>query len=299
MTSPFLAPAPDLSGVSPLAQAPSARQGALDALERRYPGLWRAGQLGHLGRVGSVPVLDTGHAALSAELPGGGWPVGALTELLLADPGVGELRLLRPALRALTAAQRRLALVGPPYLPNAMCMAEWGLPAHQLFWVRPPAGADRAAAQADVLWAAEQVLRSQAFGGVMVWLPTARPEALRRLQVLAQAGDAVTWVCRPASVLRESSPAVLRLLLSPLPGNALSITFHKRRGPVRDTPLVLPLGEMMAVPARAEPALPAPVPLAPLHATVSHAVAGEQAHVVLDRGASAAPVAGRAAAELA
>lgn len=297
-----LSPAsPDMSGVAPLAQTPADRQGALDALEQRYPGLWRAGQLGHLGRAGSVPALPTGHEALSAELPGGGWPVGALTELLLADPGVGELRLLRPALLALTAAQRQVALVGPPYLPNAMCLAEWGLPARQVFWVRPPAGAGRTAAQADVLWAAEQVLRSQAFGGMMVWLPTARPEALRRLQVLAQAGDAVVWACRPAGMLRESSPAVLRLLLSPAPGNALSITFHKRRGPVRDAPLVLPLGEMMAVPARSTPSAAPQVPSmpVPLNIPVSQAVAGEQAHVVLDRGASAAPVAGRAAAELA
>ncbi|AJG24098.1 translesion DNA synthesis-associated protein ImuA [Cupriavidus basilensis] len=298
MTAELFPISPDASGDPPLAQPPVAdRQGALDALEQRYPGLWRAGQLGHLGRAGSVPALPTGHDALSAELPGGGWPVGALTELLLADPGVGELRLLRPALLALAAAQRRVALIGPPHLPNATCLAEWGLPARLLYWVRPPAGASRAAAQADVLWAAEQVLRSQAFGGVMVWLPTARPEALRRLQVLAQAGDAVVWACRPASVLRESSPAVLRLLLSPAPGNAVSVVFHKRRGPVRDTPLVLPLGEMMAVPAMATPQAPSmPVPL---NAPVSQAVAGEQAHVVLDRGASAAPVAGRAAAELA
>ncbi|GAB7547824.1 translesion DNA synthesis-associated protein ImuA [Cupriavidus sp. 8B] len=306
MTAQLFPISPDTSGDSPLAQPPVAdRQGALDALEQRYPGLWRAGQLGHLGRAGSVPALPTGHDALSAELPGGGWPVGALTELLLADPGVGELRLLRPALLALAAAQRRLALIGPPYLPNAMCLAEWGLPARQLYWVRPPAGASRAAAQADVLWAAEQVLRSQAFGGVMVWLPTARPEALRRLQVLAQAGDGVVWACRPASVLRESSPAVLRLLLSPARGNAVSIGFHKRRGPVRDTPLVLSLGEMMAVPDRApslplsSPALVAPVPSYSPVSRTSQTIAGEHAHVVLDRGASAAPVAGRAAAELA
>lgn len=302
MTAQLFPISPDTSGDSPLAQPPvTDRQGALDALEQRYPGLWRAGQLGHLGRAGSVPALPTGHDALSAELPGGGWPVGALTELL-ADPGAGELRLLRPALLALAAAQRRVALIGPPHLPNATCLAEWGLPARQLYWVRPPAGAGRAAAQADVLWAAEQVLRSQAFGGVMVWLPTARPEALRRLQVLAQAGDAVVWACRPPSVLRESSPAVLRLLLSPAPGNAVSVTFHKRRGPVRDMPLVLSLGEMMAVPATAmatPAAPPAPSMPVPLNAPVSQAVAGEQAHVVLDRGASAAPVAGRAAAELA
>ncbi|WP_454733051.1 MULTISPECIES: translesion DNA synthesis-associated protein ImuA [Cupriavidus] len=284
--------------VPPVAQpAEAGRQAALEALAQRHPGLWRAGQLGRAGQAGSVPALETGHAALSAELPGGGWPLGALTELLLAEPGVGELRLLRPALAALAAAPRRLALVGPPHLPNAACLAGWGLPARQVFWVRAPAGAGKAAAQADLLWAAEQVLRSQAFGGVVVWLPAARPEALRRLQVLAQAGDAVAWAVRPAGVLRESSPAVLRLLLAPAPGNAVSITFHKRRGPVREQPLVLPLDEMAAVPGR--PSAPRPAPAEAPLPRVSQAVAGEQDHVVLDRGASAAPVAGRAAAELA
>lgn len=265
---------------------PASRQEALSALEHRYPGLWRAGQL---GRAGSLPVCPTGYAELAAELPGGGWPVGGLTELLTAQSGAGELRLLLPALRALGAAGRRIGLVGPPCLPNAMGLAAAGLPARQLYWVRPPAGAGKAARQADMLWAAEQMLRSQAFGAVLVWLPVARPEALRRLQVLAQAGDAAVWALRPATALRESSPAVLRLLLSPLPGNVLSIVFHKRRGPVRDTPLLLRLDGMEA--ATRAGAWPAPA--------VSSDVAGGSAHVVLDRGASAAPVAGRAAAELA
>jgi hypothetical protein len=36
--------------------------------------------------------LPTGYDALSAELPGGGWPAGAVTELLLGQDGAGELR---------------------------------------------------------------------------------------------------------------------------------------------------------------------------------------------------------------
>ena len=261
-------------------------------LEHRYPGLWRAGQLGRAGR---LPVCPTGHNALTAESPGGGWPAGAVTELLLAQDGAGELRLLMPALRALTAGGRRIGLVNPPCLPNAAGLAgsldDGRLPAHQLYWVRPPEGATAASSRTDMLWAAEQMLRSQAFGAVLVWLAAARPEALRRLQVLAQAGDTVVWVLRPLRVLHESSPAVLRLVLSPLPGNRMSIVFHKRRGPARDTPLVLPLDGMDHVPQRAGvPAVPTP------------AVRAGSEHVaddVLDRGASAAPAAGRAAAELA
>ena len=263
------------------------RRAAVAELEHRYPGLWRAGQLGHLGR---LPVWPTGYDALSAELPGGGWPAAAVTELLLAQDGAGELRLLLPALRAIVATGRRVGFVNPPYLPNAPGLAD-SLPASQLFWVRPPVGATQAARRTDMLWAAEQMLRSQAFGAVLVWLTGARPEAMRRLQVLAHAGDTAVWVLRPRKALHESSPAVLRLSLSPLPGNVLSIAFHKRRGPVRDTPLLLPLTGMAHVPGRPAPAVSMPdvvIEKSPTHAADT-----------LDRGASAAPVAGRAATELA
>lgn len=307
-------------------QSPLERQRALAELERRHPDLWRAGQL---GGAASLPVWPTGYDALSAQLPGGGWPVGAVTELLVLDHGVGEVRLLRPALQSLTAAGRRLVWIGAPHAVNAPALAAWGLPARQVYWVRAneeegvarqaaakgrrparqTAQAMQAARQADLLWAAEQVLRSQAFGGVLVWLPSARPEAVRRLQVLAQASDAVVWVCRPAAALRESSPAVLRLLLAPLPGNALSIVFHKRRGPVRDTPLILPLGAMPAVPAGrsavAEPMSESmPESVSPVTGSAGSAGSANESlhesdHAVLDRGASAAPAAGRAAPQLA
>ncbi|MFC4340017.1 translesion DNA synthesis-associated protein ImuA [Cupriavidus numazuensis] len=290
MTAPAASAAEALAFASPAQPPPPTREEAVAALEHRYPGLWRAGQL---GRAGSQPVWPAGYAELAAELPSGGWPVGGVTELLTTQGGAGELRLLLPALRALAAAGRRIGLVGPPYLPNAMGLAAAGLPARQLYWVRAAAGAGKNAQQADVLWAAEQMLRSQAFGAVLVWLPAARPEAVRRLQVLAQAGDAAVWAMRPAAALRESSPAVLRLLLSPLPGNELSIVFHKRRGPVRETPLLLRLEGMEAARRSGGHAAPAPA-VSPVPV-----VAGGSAHVVLDRGASAAPVAGRAAAELA
>ena len=49
-------------------------------------GVWRADALD----AGAAPAFTTGHAALDAALPGGGWPLGALVELLPAtdDGGV-------------------------------------------------------------------------------------------------------------------------------------------------------------------------------------------------------------------
>jgi protein ImuA len=61
--------------------------------EEIHPSLWRASQLAR----GRRRTLDTGYPALSTGLPGGGWPIGALVDLLVQVPGVGEMRLLRPA----------------------------------------------------------------------------------------------------------------------------------------------------------------------------------------------------------
>ena len=66
------------------------------AVEEIHPSLWRASQLAR----GRGRVVDTGYPAMSEELPGGGWPIGALVDLLIQQAGVGEMRLLRPALSA-------------------------------------------------------------------------------------------------------------------------------------------------------------------------------------------------------
>jgi hypothetical protein len=51
----------------------------------------------------------SGFAVLDAQLPGGGWPIGAITELMPELAGIGELRLLAPALVALARAGRYAA----------------------------------------------------------------------------------------------------------------------------------------------------------------------------------------------
>ncbi len=61
--------------------------------------IWRADERPADEIVG--PVLTSGFAELDRELPGGGWPQGQLTELLLDAAGIGELSLLAPALAQL------------------------------------------------------------------------------------------------------------------------------------------------------------------------------------------------------
>ena len=65
----------------------------------------------------------TGPPELDAVLPGGGWPESALSELLVATTGIGELRLLWPTLARLTSAGERVILVDPPHLPYPQGLA--------------------------------------------------------------------------------------------------------------------------------------------------------------------------------
>ena len=220
------------------------------APEDLHPSLWRASQLAH----SATRCVDTGHATLSSQLPGGGWPSGTLIDLLLQQQGIGELRLLRPALAAV--ARRRIVLLQPPHPPQALALAALGLAPSQLLWVRSSRGP-------DALWAAEQILRSGSCGALLFWPGHARGETLRRLHLAAQAGEALFFMMRPLAAAQDASPAPLRLSLRPAAGG-LEIGFVKRRGPQRDAPLFLPLASftpsVLQRHASLDRPLPAPAP---------------------------------------
>lgn len=198
---------------------------ALEAVLHRHP-VWRGAGLAPAAR--AVP---SGHAALDRELPGGGWPAGALTELLCARHGVGELQLVMPALAALTRAAGRIAWLAPPHLPYAPALAAAGLRLEFLTVIRAPG-------RRDALWAAEQVLRTGACRGLLLWLPRTGYGELRRLAVAAEAGAAVALVFRPPQAAQDASPAPLRLMLEP-DGAQLAVRILKRRGAQLATPLRL------------------------------------------------------------
>jgi cell division inhibitor SulA/protein ImuA len=173
----------------------------------------------------------SGHAGLDRELPGGGWPAGALTEILCPSQGIGELQLVLPALCALSRAEGRIAWLAPPHLPYAPGLAAAGLRLEFLTVVRAPG-------RRDTLWAAEQVLRAGACRALLLWLPRADYGELRRLALAAEAGATLAFLFRPPQVAQESSPAPLRLLLEPA-GGQLAVRILKRRGALLGAPLHL------------------------------------------------------------
>lgn len=217
--------------------APSPFLRVASDLPSAVPGVWHADSLG----AGQGQAQPTGYAPLDAQLPGGGWPVGALTEVLQPLAGQHEWQLVLPALAQATARRTgAVVAVAPPFEPFGPALQAQGLHAERLCWV----GADNAQA---ALWAAEQALRSSGVLAVMAWLPQAQPAALRRLQLAAAQQQQLLWVFRAAGAARQASPALLRLQVqgAPLPGNAqqppqMQVRVLKRRGPPLVSGLDLP-----------------------------------------------------------
>jgi len=202
---------------------------------------------GAIGQVAS-PSVPTGFAALDAELPGGGWPTGCLTELLPDHEGIGELRILGPALARLSRAGKRLAWIAPPRLPYAPARDAAGIALARLLIVRT-------AAPRDTLWATEQALRSAACGAVLVWPGATRYADLRRLQLAAEQAHALAVIFRAPRAEREASPAALRLALHTAAGG-LAARILKRRGAACVRPVLVDIGTPRAM-DRALPVEPA------------------------------------------
>ncbi len=152
--------------------------------------------------------VATGFPALDARLPGGGWPRGSLSEILSAQWGVGELRLLLPALRDLAGRGGRILWLSPPWIPYAPALAAAGLaPACNI--VTWPDNVE------DRVWAAEQGLRSGSCAAVLTWGCGQGRHHFRRLQLAAGAGGIPAYLFRESGAARSPSPATLRLLLAP------------------------------------------------------------------------------------
>lgn len=174
----------------------------------------------------------TGLVALDAVLPSGGWPQAALSEILMAKEGVGELQLVWPTLARLAAAGERIVLVAPPYLPYAHAWQNAGVDLRQLSVIQ--------ANERDALWAVEQCLRSGSCGAVLCWPRKADDRALRRLQVAAHTGQTLAFAWRAMSEAINPSPAALRLAVEARPAQVRVLKC--RGGLAHPSPIALAVG---------------------------------------------------------
>jgi len=189
------------------------------------PLVWRGDQLAR-----ADAVVSSGFADLDGELPGGGWPRGGLTELLADNEGIGELRLVLPALRRIVQAGGWIMLVAPPHIPYAPAFAGRGIDPTRVLVV--------AAAEKHRWWAAEQVLRAKSAGALLFWPHTVNDQRLRRLQLAAQEGAAPAFMFTGTARAAQPSPAPLRIRLA-AEATRLRVDVFKRRGGVMTRPLLL------------------------------------------------------------
>ncbi|WP_233259460.1 translesion DNA synthesis-associated protein ImuA [Ramlibacter sp. WS9] len=235
------------------------------------PNVWRVPELARAEEV----VVPTGHATLDAQLPGGGWPVGSMVEVLQERAGPHVWQLLLPGLaQAIVKQVGPVVLVSAPFEPFGPSLAAQGLPGERLLCVKADKPAPR-------LWATEQALRCADVAAVLAWLPQAKSAELRRLHMAAQQHDKLLFVFRGVDARHDASPARLRLLAEGI--DALQLHILKRRGPPLEMPLSLPAHAARVaalLDARKGRAAPAPAP------AVSPVVTLPRRSHVLDRAAA-------------
>jgi cell division inhibitor SulA/protein ImuA len=179
--------------------------------------IWRGGETPPSIKAG----VPTGIAEFDALLPGGGWPRGALSEII-AEEGQQALSLLMPVLAHQQIDARWIAFIAPPYLPYAPALATHGLNLAQIMILRLQDGAEK-------LWALEQCLHGGC-AAVLAWFTQVPQQHLRRLQLAAENGDSIACLFYPAGTPDQSTPAALRIAITAFDATRFSIRVLKRRG---------------------------------------------------------------------
>lgn len=182
----------------------------------RRPDSWRGGSPYTGSRA-----LSTGIASLD-ELLNGGWPLGALIDLLPRRGGIGEISLLLPALQHYCRENQLLVWLNPPCQPCAQTLADCGLNLQQLLVVYTRN-------RCEWLWTAEQCIRGNAL--LLAWAgrQSMTYNALRKLQLAAVDSGMPAFLFNSPRTLAAPSPAVLRLELDSRDHYRL-LTLHKLRG---------------------------------------------------------------------
>jgi len=192
--------------------------------------LWRGTALGRADKT----VVSSGFVSLDAQLPGGGWPCNAVTEILQPQLPLCEWRLLSPALAGLSASGGHILLVGPPKRPHVPGLIQLGISDKNLVWMAADTPAER-------LWTTEQLVKANPRGGaILAWLPQARAEQIRRLQVHAQSCDGPVFLFRPQAAQFDASPAPLRVSVTLGADWQLLLHILKRKGALMDGVIAIP-----------------------------------------------------------
>jgi len=203
----------------------SERSDPLEQLLRNQTGIWR----GLRSANPDWATIATGFTELDSLLPGGGWPLGTLMEMIVPYLGIGELRLLLPAMATLSQAGRCIAWIAPPYQPYAPALVQAGIVLSQILVID-------CRQENDIPWTLEKLLRNQRCGMALAWPKQLSDHQTRRLQLAAEQGHslAVLFPQRHSS----NNHAALRIELHPL-AEGLLLTLLKARGSLHHESVLL------------------------------------------------------------
>jgi protein ImuA len=191
---------------------------ALEQLLRRSD-VWR----GQSQKLALQAALDTGHDILNAALLHKGWPLANLVEVCQANiEGQSEWLLMAPALRQLTSGYT--VLLNPPAMPFAAGLIQLGLDLNRLLIVQT-------SNKNDFLTSFVELARTEICAALLAWQPKQNLSytELRKCLLAAADHQGLTLLFRPASVQKQSSPAVLRIMAR-LSDQTLALHIFKQKG---------------------------------------------------------------------
>ena len=189
----------------------------------RETGLWKASKIDN--EYGQT--VSSGFDILDKELPGLGWPQSGVTEILYDHVGIGELKLMMPAISRLSRSQNRwVALVDPPHIPYAPALEHEGVDLTRLLIITKKT-------LKDYLWALEKSISSKSCRAVIAWPNQIKDAQVRRLQVASREGNCWTILLRSEKLASRTSPAELRVRLRSCPSaenTNMRVKILKRHG---------------------------------------------------------------------
>ena len=175
---------------------------SLDSLLKRAD-IWQASQ-----KKSRQHASSTGYPELDRLLHYQGWPLHSLTEILVSQSHIGEVALVLPSIAKQMQSGGALFLIEPPFIPYAPAWINAGVDINQMFIIR-------SCQERDWLWASEQIMANKGVACCLFWPPKDHlsNKVLKRLQLASKEGSALNFIFRQDSVVKQSSPASLRLKL--------------------------------------------------------------------------------------
>jgi cell division inhibitor SulA len=199
--------------------------------------------------------VETGFAALDAQLYNRGWPLGGSIEVISEQCGLDAMGIFMPIMKKQSGLGRWQVFIDPPYTPYAPLLAGEGIDLQEIMLVHPR---DRE----ELLWSTEQALRSKTCGVVFVWFGATdyRYAELRKIQLAAASHGTLAVLFRSTEALSQPSPASLRVQME----GYRQLKIIKQRGGCQSGSIPLPFDDALHL---SSPAWSLTDPSAPLRSS--------------------------------